>query len=77
MLPGYGTAVLDLASPAVRVVVEIDGWAYHRDLPAFRRDQAARTPPVLAGWTVLRINWHEIEGDADAILAVVEAALAA
>ncbi|WP_433025226.1 endonuclease domain-containing protein [Actinomycetospora sp. CA-053990] len=77
VLPGYGTAVLDLAFPDVRVVVEIDGWAYHRDLPAFRRDQARQNALVLAGWTVLRINWHEIEGDADAILAVVEAALAA
>jgi hypothetical protein len=35
-VPGYGRAVVDLAFPAQKVIVEIDGWAYHRDLRAFR-----------------------------------------
>jgi very-short-patch-repair endonuclease len=74
VLPGYGVAVADLAFPAARVIVEIDGWAYHRDLPAFRRDHARQNALVLAGWTVLRVNWHEIEGDPVGVLAMVTAA---
>ncbi|WP_433783492.1 DUF559 domain-containing protein [Actinomycetospora sp. CA-101289] len=56
VVPGYGVAVLDVAFPAARVLVEVDGWAYHRDLPAFRRDQGRQNALVLAGWTVLRVN---------------------
>ncbi|PVZ08016.1 endonuclease domain-containing protein [Actinomycetospora cinnamomea] len=76
VVPGYGAAVLDLAFPTARVVVEVDGWAYHRDLPAFRRDQARQNALVLAGWTVLRVNWHDLEADPDAVLATITAAIA-
>jgi very-short-patch-repair endonuclease len=74
-VPGYGTAILDLAFPAARVVVEIDGWAYHRDLPEFRRDHARQNALVLAGWTVLRVDWHALEADPDAVLATIRAAV--
>ncbi|GAA4782275.1 hypothetical protein GCM10023200_14700 [Actinomycetospora chlora] len=77
LLRGHGVAVLDLAFPASRVLVEIDGWAYHRDLPAFRRDHARQNVLVLAGWTVLRVDWHTLETDADAVLALIKAAVAA
>lgn len=56
VLPGYGVAVADLAFPAARVVVEIDGCAYHPDLPAFRHDHARQDALVLAGWTVLPVD---------------------
>jgi very-short-patch-repair endonuclease len=59
------------------VLVEVDGWAYHRDLPAFRRDQERQNALVLAGWTVLRVNWHDLEADPDGVLATVRAATAA
>lgn len=75
VVPGYGVAVADLAFPAVRVLVEIDGWAYHRDLPAFRRDQARQNALVLAGWTVLRVNWHALEADPGGVLAMIAAAV--
>ncbi|GLZ48800.1 hypothetical protein Acsp06_49850 [Actinomycetospora sp. NBRC 106375] len=74
-VPRYGRALLDLAFPAARVLVEIDGWAYHRDLPAFRRDIARQNALVLAGWTVLRVTWHDLEVDPDAVLATVTAAI--
>jgi very-short-patch-repair endonuclease len=72
---GYGVAVLDIAFPQARVVVEVDGWAWHRDLPAFRRDQARQNALVLAGWTVVRVNWHQLEVDPEAVLAVIVAAV--
>lgn len=76
VLPGYGPAVLDIAFPQARVLVEVDGWAYHRDLPAFRRDQERQNALVLAGWTVLRVNWHALEGDPAGVLAMITAATA-
>ncbi|MEJ2862494.1 type IV toxin-antitoxin system AbiEi family antitoxin domain-containing protein [Actinomycetospora flava] len=77
VVPRYGVALLDVAFPGARVLVEVDGWAYHRDLPAFRRDHARQNALVLAGWTVLRVTWHDLEGDPDAVLATITEAVAA
>jgi very-short-patch-repair endonuclease len=46
-VPGFGHAVVDVAFPEQKVILEIDGWAFHRDLRAFLLDgprQAALTP---------------------------------
>jgi very-short-patch-repair endonuclease len=59
-LRGYGEAMLDLALTEQRVLVEIDGWAYHRDLRAFLRDARRQNALVLEGWTVIRTNWFEL-----------------
>lgn len=74
-LPGYGGAFLDLAFPDHRVVIEIDGWAYHRDLPEFRRDRRRQNALVLAGWTVLRVTWHDLVETPDRVLAEIWCAL--
>ncbi|MDD7940836.1 type IV toxin-antitoxin system AbiEi family antitoxin domain-containing protein [Actinomycetospora lutea] len=77
VVPDHGVAVLDIAFPGSRVLVEVDGWAYHRDLPAFRRDQERQNALVLVGWTVLRVNWHLLESDSEAVLAMITGALRA
>jgi hypothetical protein len=76
-LPGYGRAVLDLAFLAARVLVEIDGWAYHRDLRAFVRDTARQNALVLAGWVVIRTTWYELTEDPERFVANVREAPAA
>lgn len=76
-LSGHGLAVLDLAFTALRVFVEIDGWAYHRDLRAFLRDAARQNALVLAGWVVVRTNWYELTQDPDRFVRNVTEALAA
>lgn len=75
VLPRHGVAVLDIAFPAARVLVEVDGWAYHRDLPAFRRDQERQNALVLAGWTVPRVNWHMLEADPAGIVVTITGAV--
>ncbi len=75
-LPGYGRAFLDLAFDEVRVLVEIDGWAYHRDLRAFLRDTDRQNALVLQGWVVIRTNWYELTENPDQFLTHVRDALA-
>ena len=74
-LAGYGRALLDLAFIELRVLVEIDGWAYHRDLRAFLRDTDRQNALVLAGWVVIRTNWYELTENAGRFLAHVLDAL--
>ncbi len=76
MLPRQGPAVLDLAFLEQRVLVEIDGWAYHRDLRAFLHDTRRQNALVLAGWVVIRTNWHELKERPDVFVLTVRAALA-
>lgn len=74
-LPGYGDALLDLAFAECRVVVEVDGWAYHRDLDAFRRDRSRQNALVLAGWTVVRVTWHDLVERPEQVVAWILTAL--
>ncbi|HEY2224908.1 endonuclease domain-containing protein [Actinomycetospora sp.] len=74
-LNGYGRAVLDLAFVEQRVLVEIDGWAYHRDLRAFLKDAARQNALVLDGWVVIRTSWYELTEDPDRFVANVREAL--
>lgn len=75
VLPGYGRAVLDVVFADARLVIEIDGWAFHRDQHAFVRDEARQNALTVAGWTVLRTNWFELTRDPAAFLAAVRAVL--
>lgn len=59
-VPGYGRAVADLAFPAQKVIVEVDGWAYHRDLRAFLIDGPRQAALTAAGWIVVRTHWYEL-----------------
>jgi len=51
-----------------KVIVEVDGWAYHRDLRAFLVDGPRQSALAAEGWVVLRTHWHELTGDPDAFL---------
>jgi len=43
-----------------KVIVEVDGWAYHRDLRAFLVDGPRQSALAAAGWVVLRTHWYEL-----------------
>lgn len=75
-LPLYGSAVLDLAFPELRIAVEIDGWAYHRDLRAFLRDARRQNGLASKGWLVIRTNWYELHQDPAAFIRALCAAIA-
>lgn len=76
-LRGYGQAFLDLAFLEHRVLVEVDGWAYHRGLRAFLRDARRQNALVLNGWTVIRTNWFELREHPEEFVRNVRDALAA
>jgi very-short-patch-repair endonuclease len=59
--------VLDLAFPAHRVVVGVDGWAWHLDATRVEADEQL----VRRGWTVLRYTWHDLVGRPDCVIAEI------
>jgi very-short-patch-repair endonuclease len=44
-----------------RLIVEVDGYAYHRSPASFERDRERDVTLKIAGWDVLRFTWGQIE----------------
>src|SRR5205807_10000736 len=43
-----------------RLIVEIDGYEFHRDRRAFERDRARDAALTAAGYRVIRITWRAL-----------------
>jgi very-short-patch-repair endonuclease len=46
-----------------RVAVELDSWAHHASMAAFRRDRARDRRLKVAGWEPIRVTSWDIEED--------------
>ncbi len=68
---------IDLAFPDVRVVVECDGFAFHRTPDDLARDHARQNALVADGWRVLRISWQRWVRDQRAVVAEIREVLGA
>jgi very-short-patch-repair endonuclease len=53
---GSATYYGDLVLLDHRLVLEVDGWAYHSDVDRFRHDRRRQNALVASGWTVLRFT---------------------
>jgi hypothetical protein len=67
---------VDFAWPEQRLVVEVDGYAFHADRSTYRNDRRRGNALVLAGWRVLRFSWEDVVGSPQVVVAQVRAALA-
>jgi very-short-patch-repair endonuclease len=52
--------VIDVAIPARRIAIEVDGMAYHTDVDRFQRDRSKHNALTALGWTVLRFTWADL-----------------
>ena len=52
--------VADVAFPEARLVVEVDGLAYHVTPDRFQHDRHRQNRLIAAGWTVLRFTWRDL-----------------
>lgn len=72
----FGPFRLDLAFPAARLAVEVDGWAWHVDAERFRADRRKGNALVRAGWVLLRFTWHDLDRAPSVVVGEITAALA-
>lgn len=68
---------VDFWFATVKVVVETDGYAYHSDPDAFRRDRIKQNALTLAGCHVLRFTWLDLTEYEDRVVADVNRAISA
>ncbi len=68
---------VDFHWPAQRVIVETDGWAFHRSRAAFEADRTRDATLLAAGWRVLRITHERLAREPETVVEQLRALLAA
>lgn len=67
---------VDALWKAQRLVIEVDGYAFHGSRAAFERDRARDADLLAAGYRVLRVTWRQSTEQPEAVAARLGAALA-
>jgi very-short-patch-repair endonuclease len=67
---------VDFVWREARLIVEVDGYAYHRSPSAFETDRERDVTLTGAGWTVMRFTWRQIDGRAGWVVAIIRKRLA-
>jgi very-short-patch-repair endonuclease len=60
---------VDCHWPGSGQVIELDGWRGHGSRSAFRRDRTRDRVLRVAGYSVTRITWAQLDGEPEAIAA--------
>ena len=66
---------VDCLWPKTTQIVELDGWQGHRTRSAFREDRARDRRLRLAGYSVTRLSWTQLDDEPTAIAADLRALL--
>jgi hypothetical protein len=66
---------VDLLWREERLVVEVDGFAYHSGRVAFERDRLRDSRLVALGFRVIRVTWRQIVHEPSAVIAALAQAL--
>ena len=53
-------ARVDFCWPALRLIVEADGFAFHSDRTSYRADRQRMNDLEVLGWKVLRFTWEDV-----------------
>jgi very-short-patch-repair endonuclease/predicted transcriptional regulator of viral defense system len=74
---GLLIAEVDLAYPAIKLAIEIDGYRWHSSPARKLADEQRQNRLILAGWTVLRFSAADVRRHPGQLVTSVSAALAA
>ncbi len=72
-----GQVRVDVAFPRLRLAIEVDGYAYHRDGHRFQSDRTRQNALLAAGWHVLRFTWEDIVDRPEYVIAQIGSLVAA
>lgn len=67
---------VDALWPERRLVVEVDGYAFHGTRAAFERDRRRDARLLVAGYRVIRLTWRQLTREPRQVIGLLTAALA-
>jgi len=70
-----GGYLVDVAFPAHKLAIEVDGWAFHSDHEAFHNDRVRQNRIALRGWQVLRFTWRDLTTRPEQVVAEIQSAI--
>jgi very-short-patch-repair endonuclease len=73
--PVPGAGVVDVAFPALKLAIEVDGREWHSAGNRFQADRTKQNRLVAAGWTVLRFTWEDLVQRPGEVVATIQAAI--
>lgn len=68
----HGTKVGDVVFEKVRLVIEVDGFAFHSEHGRFQDDRSRQNLLVRSDWTVLRLTWWQLTDDPEGVVEVIK-----
>jgi len=68
-------ACLDFLFEKERLVIEVHGWAYHRDRDSFEADRSRQAQLLADGYRVIQLTWRQITEQPAETIALIRAAL--
>jgi very-short-patch-repair endonuclease len=71
-----GSYEVDFLWPRERVIVEVDGYAFHSSRRAFEDDRRRDADLAARGFHVILITWRQIVSEPEAVLVRLAQALA-
>ena len=71
-----GNHEIDFLWRRQRLIVEIDGFAFHSSRRAFERDRARDAELEVRGWRVVRFTWRQLTAERERAIATVAALIA-
>lgn len=66
-LPG-GMVKIDLAYPAIKLGIELDGYAWHHNRATFDGDRRRDVELSVLGWLVLRFSWSTLKAQPELMI---------
>lgn len=75
ILAGDKRYQVDCHWPGTGQIVELDGWEGHKTKSAFREDRARARRLHVAGYSVTRLTWNQLDDEPEAIAADLRALL--
>jgi very-short-patch-repair endonuclease len=66
---------VDAVWPEQRLIVEVDGYAYHGHRAQFERDRKKGLALAAAGYRVIRVSWRQLTNEQLALVAVISTEL--
>jgi len=67
---------VDAFWPAARLVVEVDGWEFHKTRAAFERDRTRDAALLTAGYRVIRVTYRRLRDDPAGVAEAIRRLLA-
>lgn len=62
---------VDFAWTFIRLLLEADGFAFHRDRSDYRSDRRRANAFAREGWWLLRVTWEDVVHEPDVVVALV------